>query len=311
MFTIKEGTAPEKVGEGTAPEVIESITKFLEKGGRVIRTTEQDAEYVRSKAQQEADKAFYNHAKMVDTTIAELTGITKADEKEKTTDYAKRALAEKLKAVNDLQAQLADLKSKGADGNALAAEYKGRVSQLENQIAKLNEEKGKEINELKGRIFESTVGGHVQTAFGELRAILGVQGLDPKLMEDIIAARMLRFRSENNPVESEGMLIWKDKEGNVRLSKQNAKPLSTKEILEPYFADLIDKGKKQGGAGSGGAGGGGATETWKDLSLPSEVKSRNELYKWLRDDAKIPENSKEFNEAFANLGKNLPIERKK
>lgn len=310
MFIVKEGTPADKIGEGTPPEVLESFTKFLEKSGRVIRTTEQDTDFVKTKVQAEVDKAYGTQAKQFDSILNEVTGFNKLDT-EKTTDYAKRAITEKLKLVGELQKELKELKDKGADGNVLAQEYKGQIAQLQSQIKSLNDEKVKEVETLKGQIFESNLSARIEHAFAEIRASLGIAGLDPKLMDDIIAARMIKFRSENKAKEFDGILVWTDQGGNVKNSKQNGKPLSTKEVLEPYFGDLVDKGKKQGGAGSGEGDGGQGDAKWKTLTLPSSVQSKAELYKWLRDDNKMDENTKDFNDAYQSLGVKLPIERKR
>lgn len=311
MFVIKEGTPADKVGEGTAPEVLESITKHLSKGGFVIRKADEDENFVKTRVQTEVDKVYGTTAKMFDGVVTEITGIPRLDN-EKSTDYAKRAVAEKLKAVNELQAQLKELKDKGVDGNVLAQEYKGQIGQLQEQIKKINEENGKTITELKGKMFETSLSSMVDHAFSEIRSTLGAEGLDPKYLTDIINARMLRFRNENRAKEVEGILIWTDKDGNIRNSKTNGKPLSTKEILEPYFEDLVDKGKKGAGAGSGKGGDGGQGDAkWKNLTVPSEIKSKPELYKWLKVDNKMDENSKDFNDAYTALGANLPLERKR
>jgi tRNA G46 methylase TrmB len=103
MFTIKEGTAPDKVGEGTPPEVLDSISKYLEKTGHVVRTTDQEKTFLEARTQAEVNKALGERYQQFENTILETTGIPKS-QGEKFYEYHKRAVTEKLKDVNTLQA---------------------------------------------------------------------------------------------------------------------------------------------------------------------------------------------------------------
>lgn len=310
MLTIKEGTPAEKVWSETPKETQDIVLKSLENAGHIVRTKDQDKEYVKSQVQTEADKVYKKHQDQVDATVFEITGIQKNAE-EKTSDYQKRAITEKLKVVKDLETQINELKTKGVDGNALAAELKQQKDQLQQLMQTKEKEWSEKYTGLQTQVFTTEVNNNVDKVVAEYKSKMRAD-IDPALVPDIIAARLAKFHSENKASQVEGVLVWKDKEGTTRIAKTNGAPQTTAEVLEGYFADLFDKGKQGGGAGSGkpGEGGKGGDAKWKSLTLPAEVKSKAELYKWLTTEHKMDDMSKDFNEAYTALGKDLPIERK-
>lgn len=313
MFIIKEGTPTDKVGEGTTADTIATINKYLEKQGYTIRTVDQDTKYT----QQKIDEAFFKRNNQLEQTIKEITGIEpKAEEKEKYFDFLKRAMSEKLASVQGSQTEVTALKAKIAElekggGNAtVIEEYKVQLKTAQEAVATTKKEYEAKLASLQGDVFNGKVSTHIEKAMAELRTKL--KKLD--FPEDVIAARLAKFEKENKAAEFEGMIIFKDPTGATRTSKKDGKVMTAAEILqEEIFADLIDTGRKAGGAGSGGAGAGGAGggkegPAWKNIQIDKTViNNRQALYKTLTTDHGLAENSKDFNEAFAELGKDLPI----
>lgn len=312
MLQIKEGTPAEKAWELTPPDLQQQILKQVESKGYIVRTTDDEKKYVSSQVQTEVDKAYSKHNSALDSSIAELSGVAKNSE-EKTTDYLKRAVTEKLKVVKELETKIGEFEKKGVDTNQLAQEYKKRADELQQLVTTKEQEFNTKYTTLQTEMFGQKINGHVSQSLATIKPRL-LDTIDKNLLEDIISARVARFNAENKAAEFEGNVIWQDPEKKTRQSKKDGKPLSTTEVLEGYFDDIIDKGKKGSGAGSGGKGGdGGAGSggTWKDITVPGEVKSKVALHKFLSEDKKMDMNSKEFNEAYNNLGKDLPLQEKK
>lgn len=314
MFIIKEGTPADKVGEGTTPEVIASVTKFLEGQGLTVRNAAQDKTW----SQGQIDQAFYVRNNQIEQTIKELTGIDPL-QGEKYFDYLKRTVTEiKSKSGSGDNAEIVALKKKisdleGSGGNATAIEeYKRQLETAQATAKTVREELEGKINKLNGEIFSGRVSGTVNGAL--------TKDILPKLkkldfQDEIIAARLARFEKENIASDFDGHIIFKKPDGTTHTSKKDGKPQSAAERLDEYFSDLYDKDRKQGGAGSGseggnagGGAGGGADKPWKNINVDKAViKNKQMLYKSLKDEHKLVEGSKDFNEAYAELSKDLPI----
>lgn len=310
MFTIKEGTAPDKVGEGTPPEVLDSITKFLEKQGHVIRTVDQDKQYLETQKQAEINKVLGERNAQFEATILETTGIPKT-QGEKFHEYHKRALTEKLGEVSTLKAKIKEFEDKGLQGSDLAKQYKQELDNAQKQISTLNSEWEKKLQDKDTEVFSTKVNTDIEKELAKIRANLDPT-LKPALIEDIIASRLSKFQKENNAASLEGVTIWKGPDGVTRTGKKDGKYLTLAEILPSYFADVM-KAPERGGAGSGGDGGagggagGGGQKKWKDIQLPEKVKSRVTLTDYLVKELKLDSSTKEFNEAFENLKGDLPL----
>lgn len=308
MFTIKEGTAPDKVGEGTPPEVLDSITKFLEKSGHVIRTNDQDKQYLQTQTQAEINKVLGERNTQFEATILETTGITKT-QGEKFHEYHKRAITEKLKDVNDLQAKIKEFTEKGLQGSDLAKQYKLELENTQKQISSLNSEWEKKLQDKDTEVFSTKITNEVEKELVKIRANIDPT-IKPALLEDIIASRLMKFNGENKAANLEGMIVWKGSDGVTRTGKKDGKPLKLDEILTTYFTDIM-KAPAKGGAGSGGEGGdggaGGTKNKWKEIGLPSTVKSQVNLTDFLIKEQKLDPSTKEYSEAFENLKGGLPI----
>lgn len=311
MFLVKEGTAPDKIGEGTDDATRNNIVSWLEKGGHVIRTTKQDTDYLEAQVQPRVDKVLGERNTQIEQTVLKITGLPK-NQGEKFYEYMERAVNDKLKAVSELESKIKEFESKGLEGSTLAQQYKKELENTQKQIQTLNQEWEGKLTEKEQRYFNTGIVNELDKLVGDMRLKFR-QDVDPAILEDSIAGKLAKFHSENKAKSLDGHVIWTDTNGVTRNSKSDGKPLSTKEVLAPYFENLIDKNKGKGGSGSGeggngGQGGGaGGDQKWKDITLPPEIKTRVALMEYLTSEKKLSQDTKEFAEAFDNLGKNMPL----
>lgn len=326
MLILKPETDPNKVLDGTDPKLIETILADLTKtklpDGFVVRTTDQDKAHLQAQLKTAEDKAYSASKNEVDALVLKLTGLPRNNE-EKTSDYLERAMTDKLKDVNALKAKIKDFENNGANGNALALEYKKRNEELEALVQQVKKEKDDEIAKLQQGAFEGLVKSQIDNALAEFRPNLR-SDIDPVVLNDAVEARVARFTRENKAVMSkiDNSIAWTDPANPTitRLNKEDAKPSETKTLLKNYLGDLFDKGKEQNGAGSGpagkggdggaGAGGAGAGASWKNIKVPNEIKDQVGLYDFLTGPMKMKDGTKEMNEAFMALKGDLPVEKK-
>jgi hypothetical protein len=314
MLTLKEGANAETAWKDTPDDFKAKIIEQAKKdGGLSIRTKDEETSFTKSfetRQQQEVDKAYGRHKTETETIIAEITGL-KPNDNEKASDFLKRAVTDKLKDVKALEDKIKLFETKGIDSDGLAKELRTQKENLEKLLAEKTNEFTNKEKEYSGKIFSFQVSSEIDKAFGEFRGTLGVPGMDEKLFSDVLAARMNKFHAENKAASFENGLVWKDAAGTTYTSKTDGKPQSTKERLFAYFEDLVDKGKAQGGSGSGdGKKDDGKPAEWKNIKLPAEVKTKTELWAYLFKDSngpKMDQNSKEGNEAYENLGKDLKL----
>lgn len=307
MFIIKEGTPAEKIGEGTPPEVLEAITKHLEKTGHVIRTTDQEKNFLSQHTQTEVDKVLGERNRQFEATIFETTGIQK-QANEKFYDYHKRALTDKLAEVKGLQEKIAEFEQKGLQGSDLAKQYKTELENTQKQIQTLNQEWEGKLKAKDEEVFSTKINTDVEKEVSELKAKIDPT-IPPHLHGDIISARLAKFNAENKAASLEGMIVWKNAKGETIIDTKSGKPKNLKEILPTYFGDVIKEQRQQGGAGSGGQGNNGGTPPakWKEIALPTTVTSQVKLTDFLMKEAKLDPSSKEYSEAFEGLKGTLPL----
>jgi hypothetical protein len=304
MFTIKEGTPPEKVGEGTPPEVLSSIQEFLKKSGHVIRTADEDNQFHSTRTQAEVDRALGERYAKLDAMVFEQTGIPK-NHGEKTSDYQKRALDEKLKEVTTLSGKVKEYETKGVEGSALVQQFKRDAEAAREQIARQNEEWSKKFADKENEIFGSRVESEIERNLSEVRTKLDPT-IRPELAADVLAARLAKFRGEYQPYSAEGgVILWKNiKTQATAMSKQDGRPLDFKELFTTYVADIAGEGRKQQGAGSGGNGAAGGQQggnAFEGIVLPAEVNTQMALVDYLEKERKLVPGSKEFTKAFVGL----------
>lgn len=318
MFIIKEGTAADKVGEGTTTETLASIQRFLEKQGLTIRTAEQEKTFLDSQKQEAINQVISERNRQMEDTILETTGINK-NQGEKFHEYHKRAIIEKTKEASDLKTKIADLERQGLSGSTLAQQYKQEVETIRQQLQTVNTEWQKKFEDKTKEVFTSKASGEMEKTLAILKGKIDPT-IKPELIDDIIQARLAKFKGDYNAADLDGLIVYKDKEGKTKLSKKDGKPETFEEIFSTYLGELIDTKRQQQGAGSGSQGqgaagqgnqGGQAGAKWKDYQRPDTIKSKMQLTDYLRDELKLDASTKDWSEAFDSLGKDLPLTEKK
>lgn len=302
MFTIKEGTPPEKIGEGTSPETLKAISEYLERNGSIIRTADQEKSFREMMSNQDVNKALSDSHAKTEATIFETTGIEKKPG-EKFYDYHKRALGEKLTNVKILEDKVKKYESEGFQSSDLLKQARIDLEKAQATIAEQNNEWKKKFETKESEIFNSRVDSEIERVLGELRASIDPT-IKPELVPDILAARLAKFRNENQPYNSDGFVVWKDpKTGATRTSKQDGKAQNFKDLFTPYLADVAGTPRQQSGAGSGSnqqdhSGGG---RKYNEITLPDSVKTQVELTAFLVKEMKMDPSGKDFVKAFEAL----------
>lgn len=306
MLIVKEGT---NGFEGTDEATRKMITDAFEKEGLTMRSSEQDKSYLAANSKKAIDEAFQQRNQQLEDTIKEVTGIEKANAGEKYYDYFNRAMKLKLDELKAVQGKVKEYEEKGVSGNAMAEEYKKQVTVLQGQIKEIKDTHTKEMSEAGNKVFAVRFDSQVNEVVNKLRT--NFRGdIAEDLIADIVAARLGKFNAEFKGKEVEGITILHDSSGNPLMSKKDAKPLSIEEKLTEVFAPYLDDKKAQAGAGSGkpagGSGkpaGGAAPAAWKEAKRPETIKSKPALTKWLINDLKITQGTKDFDEAYAQFSK--------
>lgn len=307
MFIIKEGTEQDKIGVNTDDSTKASIVNWLNNNGYAVRTTDEDKSFMQNAVQTEVNKMFANQKVQIEEKVKALTGIDRTGEGERAIDYLERAIKEKIAPVKELESQLEKLKNEGINGNEQAEQYKKDLELLQGKFADLSANKDKELEQLKSQIFNSKVRSMIDNELAALRGSLD-ESIDSKLLEDVIKSRLNNFYEENKAHQIDDTIIFKNKNGETIISNQDGKPKNAKELLTPYFEDIIDKKRKQNGAGSGMGSGGSSEGSKQKYDLPENVKTKVQLHEYLsKGTPKLDINSKEFSEAYSELGKELPL----
>ncbi len=307
MLIVKEGT---NGFEGTDEATRKMITDAFEKEGLTMRNAEQDKSYLSANSKKAIDEAFQQRNQQLEDTIKEVTGIEKANAGEKYYDYFNRAMKLKLDELKVVQGKVTEYEAKGVSGNAMAEEYKKQVTVLQGQLKELKDNHAKEISEAGGKVFAARFDAQVNEVVNKLKA--NFRGdIAEDLIADIVSARLSKFNADFKGKEVEGITILHDSAGVPLMSKKDAKPVSIEEKLMEIFTPYLDEKKVQAGAGSGkpaaGAGkpaaGAAAPAAWKEAKRPETIKSKPALTKWIMNDLKIAQGTKDFDEAYAQFSK--------
>jgi hypothetical protein len=308
MFVIKEGTEPSKVGEGTEQSTQDSIVRWLAGSGFTVRTSDEDKSYVGTQIQNEVDKMFAKQKVQIEEKVKELTGIDRTGEGEKAIDYLTRAFNQRLAELPELQSKLKAFEEQGISGNEQAQEYKNQLDKLQNDYKALKEDMDAQLKQKDNEIFSTSHRNEVNNLMSEIRSRLD-QNIKPELLSDIVDNRLNKFYNENKATPWEDRIIYKNGNGETITSQQDGKPMSTKELLMPYFQDIIDESRKAAGAGSNGQGGDGSGNNGSGIERPESVKTQVDLHAWLQSDdgAKLAQNTPEFSKAFSELKEGLPL----
>lgn len=238
----------------------DSLTKELEGSGFIIRTKEQDEQYLKAQIDAGAPARFAEAYKkaydLVDSSVKELTGLEKGDN-EKTTEYISRAIAE-LK------------KSGGGD-----AATKQQVEQLQNMLKQTKTEYEQKLSEKEQELFNREQDFQLNTALEKYQIAVPAHLTKEEDRQSYISnqRRLIAadFRmSLKGRRDDAGNIIYQV-DGKDALSTKDGKPLTAADLIaERYASYFVPAGKQAQGSGGAGSPGGG-TGQYKSLDDISKV----------------------------------------
>ena len=229
-----------------------------------------------------------------DKDILELTGETKGGT-EKTYDYLKRAVGSVLTAR---QTKIADLEKAIADG-ATDPTLKAQLVDLQKKEATWQEKE----KTFGTTLFEKDVlldlrlgqvGIKLNDALPESLRKLALQNAEQKVLA----------MAKAQTTDGKTTIVYL-KDGQVAL--KDGQPATAGDLLREELKDVLDTGQQgQGGGAGGGQGGNKGGKVTVPDTLPADVKNQGQLIDYLLK-LGVPNETKEFDEAFAKLGKGLPL----
>lgn len=306
MFLIKEGsTTP---GEGTDKKTKESIVSWLEKEGMIVRTKDQEENFLKSKVQDEVDEIMSTRNQQVTDDIKELTGA-EPRKNEKWHEFMKRAVKETNEQLTTKISQL-EKSNKSGDNDEEIKSLKEQVKDLEKMVS----EKEKEIEDTKNT-YETekkvdTIKGRIQKGIDALKSKF--KEVDENILNDSIEIRKQKIMNDYDIKETDGVEMIYDKKTNKPIRGKDGSPISLEDQINETFADLVDSSKNKPGGGTGkpgsgspGGDGGAGDKKWSTIKPKSTTQA--ELYDELAGDHKMDPLSKDFDEAFTELGKEMPL----
>ena len=257
----------------------------------VVRTEEEDKTFFDNYKESELKKMVrqqtaeaYNR---LDSVILEVTGIGKAGETEKTSDYAKRI----LKSFSE---ELSELKNKKP-----APVTDERIKELEGVIQKITKEKDDAIATERNEKLSFKTRTEVEKALWKLPLDPSIPDIARNAVVEVTINGLLRDAEWR-----EDGLVFKDEKGEVLRNKQTYKPLTPDELLADKLGDILKKDRKLPGKDIPGG-----DPKPADLpgTLPPHVTTKVLLSEYLGKTLGLKPTSKEYKELYA-LGKDLPLQ---
>jgi len=284
----------------------EEIQNFIkEKGGTledfIIRSADEEITYLENFKTAEVEKAISPKISEVhsryDSDILAVTGLKKRPD-EKTYDFNKRVLAElkanadKLPTVEQENVSLKERVGKNADAKLIADLENVRL-----EYKTFKEAKEKEVDALRS---ETDLG--VRKAM--IEAEMNTFDFDPSIKEGV-----LKIYRENiinsllqNSERRDGALVFLDKDGlPLRNKAQNLAAYTANEIVAEKMKDVIKQKRVIPGPPRPG------DPPTSVRTVPDTVKTKVELADHLMKEG-LKRGSKEYDEAYAELGADLPLE---
>lgn len=227
----------------------------------------------------------------IDNDFTEVTGL-KRPEDQKTYKYWKEKMKEYKDAsesadTSSLKEEIARLKK---DGNPDMAR------ELE-QLRKLSLEREKQWKSEKDALLESMTKKDVMTKLDA--ALIGVKfsDLPEPVKTTFIESAKSKLIAQSKIINGE--VVFVDENGDPLINKETYKPYTATDMMLAQLDPIIDKGHSHKGSGVKPE-----VTTGKDgkidvtVNIPSGIKSKSELTKYLIEVAALPFNTPEHNAAY-------------
>jgi hypothetical protein len=284
----------------------EDIVKKLEtdKGDTdfVLRTSDEEKtfldNYKKSVVETELDPQVAKIHNQYDEDLFDIFGDRKKPN-EKTYSFMKtkfKGLKEKADKVEALETEIAELKKGSPDDSARLKEIKD----LQSQMRKLKEDNDVELNKLVKQNLKNSVRSEIERGLLGIKIKSGIPGSVKSVYVDSVINEL-----SDNAEFREGKIVFLDKEGKALRDAQTMAPYTAEALLKERMKDIIDEGRQMPGPGIG-------DQIIKDdkgtpiISIPGNIKSREELGVYLVKDLGIKNNTPEYREAYKKYGANLP-----
>jgi membrane-associated HD superfamily phosphohydrolase len=275
----------------------EEAVKALESKGYVVRTVDQENEYISNRLKDEIGNKVKEIHSRYDQDIKELTGYEKQDN-EKTYDLLKRAVGELSNEKKSLAEKLEQLKKEGMSGNKAAEEIQAQFEASKNNWTKERQELEAKLKTVEQKQFnyrfENEIGGALNKIIPTLKSPEAIGG--KAVFDRAVKAAIDEFKSQYKVDLSESGFVYHDKDGKPVMNSKTHTPKTTEELLSESLKFLVDEQRRQTGAGAsaGQAVGGSANDQLAEYTINQQFRSRVELTNYLIRERKLDQNSAEF-----------------
>ena len=288
----------------------DEVIKLIEEKGDtsyVVRTEADDKtfleNYGKSVLEKELDPAISKVHNQYDDDLEKIFGKRKKPG-EKTYNFMKsefQGWKERADKVEQLETEIESLKKGSPEVEAKLREIKT----LQGQINDLKKDYETKIDQMSKQNLRNNVKAEIERGLMGLKIKAGI----PESMQKIYVDSVINELSEHAEIR-DGKIVFLDEKGVALRDPSTMAPYTAESLLKERMKDVIDTGRMVKGPGIGN------DEPFKkdgkvNVILPDHVKNRVELGEYLVKELGIKRNTKEYMEAYAELGKELPAFPKK
>jgi len=281
--------------------------------GYVVKTVDEQAKFLNNFKESEVEREIGNRIGQVhqryDDDLFELVG-KKKDSGQKTYDFNKQIIKElksQAEKSSEFEIKVKDLEKKIKDG-AGDEQLKLKLKEAQDELNSVRDiytkdkdswasEKSEHENKLtkfqKETILNATISA----------IPLKDDALIPRAAKEALI-REIKAQLLSMSELKDGKLIFKSEKGEILRNKENAlEPMTAMELLSSKLNDIIEI--KPGGNGTGGQGG--IPDGKVKIQVPATIKTLVQLSEYLIGTAGLARGTKEYQDAFNQAGKELPL----
>jgi hypothetical protein len=281
----------------------EEVTKFIEDKGDtsyVIRTEDDDKKFLdnygKSVLEKELDPAIAKIHNQYDADLKELFGSSKKPG-EKTYNFLKsqfNSLKEKAERVDVLESEVESLKKGSPEVETKIREIKA----LNGQIEKMKQDYESKITEVTKNNLKNSIKSEIQRVVGGLKIKSGI----PESMKQTYIESTINDLSLKAEVR-DGQIVFLEADGTAMRDKATMLPITVEALVKERMKDAIETERIVKGPGI-------VEKIEKvngkiNISVPSDITSREKLGEYLVKELGIKRNTKEYTEAYAEFGKDM------
>lgn len=287
-------------------ETPEAAAAALEKEhGYIIRNKDQETEFLTNHTKNVVGDKTRELYSTFENEIHRITGLEKQSD-EKAYAFLERAISSingsaqtNAEKVAELTAQVDQLKKDGGSAE--------QIDQLNKELKSVKEmhrnEKTKweqQIADINAAQFKSQVDNLVSDSISRSRPSFN-KDLGQEVVEGFVQSAQLQFDSKYEGKLLNGAIVWHDRAtGDPVMDTKTANPASTDTLMEPFLKPVVKEQIIQPGAGGDGGGepgGGGATEHVLS-DKPENIKTKGQLFEWMRTTKEMDHKSKDFMQKY-------------